>query len=150
MGESKKPPEELPLERMVGEMVPRNKDLEAQIKVEDKTEEHLLNKQETDEEKFLKRYELVKQIAAQEGIKIGAKVIFDSKKEGVAPQQGTILVLQVGDLNSVLLSEDAIRAGNFNILIEFIKIKSSTIYGDHIVFKDLVEKIKNGEVKILD
>lgn len=152
MGESKNRPEELPLEGMVGEMVPKNSDLEKdfQIYSEDGVEKNLLDKIETDESKFLKRLELAKQVAAQEGIKLGAKVVFDSKKEGATPQQGTILIFQVGDSHSDLFSEDAIKAGNFNILIEFKKSKSGTIYADHVVFKDLVQKIKSGEVKISD
>jgi hypothetical protein len=140
---------ELSLEEMTGEMVSKDSNLEAQIKTQDGSLKVSVGKEETQEQQFLNLREIAKQIAAQERIKAGVKVIFDTKKEG-ANVEGVVGGFQLGDKNTVLLSEDAVKAGKFSVLIELNISKSGRLTAINFEFNELKEKIRSGEVKILD
>lgn len=155
MGESKKPIEELLLEEMAGQIVSKDLNLEiaAENKNDGKDKEDSLDKKENQEEDFLKLQEMAKQIAAQERVKIGTKVVFDLRiayAEENAGTQGTIFGFEPGDSNGVLLSEDDIKAEKFSILIELSTSKSGSLYALKFEFDDFKQKIKNGEIKILN
>lgn len=140
---------ELSLEEMTGEMVSKDSNLEAQIKIQDGSPKISVDKEETQEQQFLNLREIAKQIAAQERIKAGVKVIFDTKKEG-ANVEGVVGGFQLGDKNTVLLSEDAVKAGKFSVLIELNTSKSGRLTAVNFEFNELKEKIRSGEVKISD
>jgi|GEM_PF-5595853 len=139
---------ELSLEEMTGEMVSKDSNLEAQIKIQDGSPKVSVGKEETQEQQFLNLREIAKQIAAQERIKAGVKVIFDTKKEG-ANIEGVVGGFQLGDKNTVLLSEDAVKDGKFSVLIELNTSKSGRLTAINFEFNELKEKIRIGEVKLV-
>lgn len=139
---------ELSLEEMTGEMVSKDSNLEAQIKTQDGSLKVSVGKEETQEQQFLNLREIAKQIAAQERIKAGVKVIFDTKKEG-ANVEGVVGGFQLGDKNTVLLSEDAVKDGKFSVLIELNTSKSGRLTAINFEFNELKEKIRIGEVKLV-